>query len=278
MSHDVCRVCNSSEYLFDDHVNGQIVCTNCGLVLDMNCISDTPISDDYSRCDLMSSFSTINDVVKCDENTNIKHSMDKLQKRHLFFDNIIMINEDQIHTNVLNHACDIFLKFNSKKITRGQVRLGIIACSIQQACVELDMHRTISEISKMLGIKREIVNKANKVFKTYSCNLSIACDSSVGDFYKINNRFCNLLSLPSHTTANLKRCTLKMYHTLINKNIDTFNHTLNAISSTLIVYSLDKMKINLNKKHVSSVHNVSIVTINKLLRFLDKEFSTHENE
>ena len=276
MSPDVCRVCNSSEYLLDDNVNGQIVCTNCGLVLDFNCISDTPTFDDYSRCTLISSFSINNDVVKRDQKTNIKHPIDKLQKRHLFFDHIRMINEDQIHTNVLNHACDIFLKFNSKKITRGQVRLGIIACSIQQACVELDVHRTISEISKMLGIKREIVNRANKVFKKYSCNLSFvnitAYDSSVGDFYKINNRFCNLLSLPSRTTANLKRCTLKMYNTLINKNIDTFNHTLSAISSTLIVYSLDKMKINLNKKYVSSVHNVSIVTINKLLRFFDKEF------
>ena len=234
MLHDVCGGCNSSEYLFDDSVNGQIVCTNCGLVLDMNCISDTPIFDDYSRCDLMSSFSTINDLVKCDIKTNTKQPIDKLQKRHLFFDHIRMINENQIHTNVLNHACDIFLKFNSKQITRGQVRLGIIACSIQQACVELDVHRTISEISKMLGIKRETVNRANKVFKTYSCNLSfaniIACESSVGNFYKINNRFCNLLSLPSHTTSNLKRCTLEMYDTLLKINIATFNNTLDPVT------------------------------------------------
>ena len=274
-----CNNCSSSNTLIDDYANGQLVCTFCGVVQEMNMFGHEPSFADLERCD----FDYFEDNTH--ENTHKDQSLEACkepkqspihfsQKKHThlyneFFSNI-STNAVNIHDNVVKHAADIFVQFSLKKITRGSVRKGIIACSLIKACCNCNFTVSIKEIAKITNVDSNVITKAKKLFNTTqssSMSYPFEDNSEYNSFYRINNKFCNLLDFPPYIRQWIKAETLRLFN-----KIDSNRQTSPLVmSASLICYVLKKENIKFDKQHISTVLDVSIVTLNKKL----KDFSMY---
>ena len=81
-------------------------------------------------------------------------------------------------------------------------------------------------------------------------------------------RFCCKLDLEYHVQFNLAKEVRKM-HLIVDESGILVGKTPSAITSSLIFICAQKQNLSINKKELSALHSVSVVTLNKIINIIE---------
>ena len=239
-----CTYCSSVLIVLDES-NGNFVCTDCGTV------SKEQVYKNH-----------------CSFECNIPSVFLNIPPQKKYYEQFTSINKEIEHINfprhIISNTIDLYEHFRKYKICRGRIRKGIIGCAIFYACKNDNIQRSILEISKLLQIHTFYIHKAKKIFDEFLKNENLLIKTSLdsGQFIK---RFCNTLNITKQEKYKLIYKTKK----IIDLKLDIFsNRKATSICATLIIFIGQKLDLKIHKIAFCKNVNVSIVTVNKLLRQL----------
>lgn len=290
-----CTACKKPS-ICEDMRNGALVCTECGIIYEEHIMDNTAEwnfngSDDSSRKDPSRCGCPINPLLaKSSMSTMIKSnrhhfmkrlhnqmSMDYVERsRYHVFESITKMAGEHGHLSqaIIEQAKCYYKILSERKLSRGVIRKGLIACCIMYACKTLNVPRSVKEIAVITKVSVPTLNKTTKVFmktmgdilQSTSGGMDSLLDST--DTKHLINRYCNLLHLSDKKqemllVRNVKRIDLEL------KQAGTLDcKTPTAIITGIIVYASQKLDIPLSKSTMSVVFGVSIVTINKIVKLI----------
>ena len=244
-----CTHCGD-RFLVLDEVNGDYICTYCGTVsneqiykydnVDRNEVPPPPSAFSSKSVIRLNKYVNLNDTINVD--------LDRLDlPKH-------------ISTQVL----ELFEKFKMKKISRGRVRIGIIACCIFYICKKENIQRSIAEISNLLNIQTVYIHKAKKLFDGFLKDDTLENRNTL-ESEQFLKRFCNTLTISKQDKYKIIQKSKK----IMEHKLDVFsNRKATSICATLIIFVGNNLNFKINKIEFCKNVNVSIVTVNKLLRQL----------
>ena len=181
-----CKSCNK-QALLDDFPNGIIVCTSCGVINDDHVIDESAEwnfgadeaasgGKDPARCGMPTNpffeKSGCSTIIGGPGNKNFfmkklhaQMSMDYVERsRYHMFVKIGRMCES-LSPSVLETVKHYYVNMAKEKLSRGNVRLGLIACCIFYACKKDKVPRSIKEVSAMCDIEPTVFNNAHKIFR-----------------------------------------------------------------------------------------------------------------
>ena len=165
-----------------------------------------------------------------------------------------------IPQKVIDDAKVLYKKASEKKISRGDNKEGLIASCIYHSCLINDVPRSSKEIATMFNISPVILNRGNSRFQTL---LKINVNSSSPDDFI--SRFGSKLSMKMDDIEKCKKLVI-----FLEKNqILSDNSPTSSAAGILYFYSVNE-NINITKKQLSLVCNVSEVTIVKNFKIISK--------
>ena len=274
-----------------DRSNGAIVCIDCGVI---NCsemidesaewtsgIEDAMSGKDPSRCGCpinplleMSSLSTM--IGKGGGNKywlmkkiHQQNSMNYVERSrwHMFENITSMCEKGNLPVVVINYAKQYYKTVSEKRLTRGGVRQGLVACCILYACKQCNVSRTVKEISQITGIESTKINSASKIFESLMKeHLEEPKENTHRDLIL---RFCSYLGIDDCKQQCMISQKVDSLSEEITKSRILVGKTPSAITSGLIYTVLCDMGYKVNKKNMASNHGISIVTLNKIKAIID---------
>jgi len=225
-----------------------------------------PINPHLPKSSIGSSVS--NKSNRCDNNTNkvrrfqtwnaMSYKERSLNEVYKFMTTICKANN--INQIIITEAKSLYSIVAETKISRGPNRIGIIVASVFFACKNCNVPRSDKELSKIFNLKNTIVTNGIKKFREIiKCNKANSHRIVRSKSIKPNDlidRYCNKLNISD--SDNIKE---------ICKKAETFNlvseNTPPSISAGCIYYYIIKNNLNISKKEIHDVCEISEVTINK---------------
>jgi transcription initiation factor TFIIIB Brf1 subunit/transcription initiation factor TFIIB len=283
----VCYECKSVNLCLDKS-NGMIVCVNCGTISEESLIDDSPewiytaesaqYNKDPSRCGCpinphfeKSSMST-KMVGGKSHNTLMQRihnqmSMDYTERaRWHVFERITQMAGDNISAGMLNDAKEFYITLSKRKLSRGDIRKGLIACCIMYASKSNGYCRSVKETADMCNLDVSVVTKAAKIFEeVMHSEIKNIKRTSVDDLVC---RFVNCIGIP----FNSQHTIVKRVNSLTNKFKETAllqGKTPSAVTSAMIIVVCNELGIKIQKNVVAEKHQVSQVTLNKLTNLIE---------
>lgn len=296
--------CSNCEYvLMRDMSSGIIVCTNCGLVNESDIIDQSPewslvnndeSKKDSSRCGVpinpLLEKSSMSTVIKTNKFNFMKKIHNQLsmnyveRSRYHVFESINKMASEKgnLPSVVVEQAKYYYKIMSERKLSRGVIRKGLIACCIAYGCKTLNVPRSLKEISNITGVSVPVLNKTMKIFFELMNDILTKCDQNNNSMFEATEcshlikRYCHYLKIPN------KDVLQKLIHKISDTN-DLLKgagilecKTPSAITTSLIIYVGNVLKIQeINKNIVSELFNVSIVTINKIVKIITEFMENH---
>lgn len=287
---DICVNCNKKDTIVDDTIQGFMVCTNCGQVIDS--IIDSNLEwrqyddkNDTSRCSMginkllpQSSLGTTisGGAYKSRLKTLHGWSIMPYKERSLnivFKDiqskcaqaGIIKCIEDdaKIMYKSINDCKHISGKNMGKYIIiRGANRRSLIAACVFFACKKKNMTRSPKEISDLFNLKYTEMTRGCKNFTKLIKlrKMEINLGMSFPEHFVI--RFCNALKIKNEYIEEVIRIANN-----INRLGIATEHTPISIATGSILLMADNNKQTfISKKKIATQFNISEVTITKIYK------------
>jgi transcription initiation factor TFIIIB Brf1 subunit/transcription initiation factor TFIIB len=278
----MCEACHSREIIVED---GQNVCRNCSLIhsriIDNGAEwrfygAEDNRGDDPTRCGM-----PVNDLLPGSSlgsmvggNRYDNRDMSRIRQfqmwnsmpyweRELYrvFEKLsAATTSNGIPTKVLYDSKVLYSRASEMKISRGENKEGLIASCIFYACAMNGVPRSTTEIATMFNISSAVLTKGNSRFQALM-KLNIQSPNAV-DFI---SRFASQLRLNWGDIEECQDLTLAIEHLeIVSENAPT-----SVAAGTLYYYCMMK-KIEMTKKQVATICNVSEVTITKCYKNLLK--------
>lgn len=289
-----CVDCNSSD-LLTDHVNGMIICQNCGIIQEESIIDESPewnfgqedamYGKDPARCGCpvnplleKSSMSTM--IGKGGgakfwllRKIHQQNSMDYVERaRYHTFEHINKITDKADFPSCITNKAKFYYKeLSTRKLSRGSVRQGLIACCILYACKANKVSRSVKEIADICDIDPVKINSSIKIFNEVMHDFirDDACTEST-QATDLISRFCNCLNIPSGEQFGISK-KVRDYNKKVEESKILIGKTPSAVTSALIYFILvNDRKMSINKKNLCENHKISIVTLNKIVQILEQ--------
>lgn len=292
-----CKRCGKDD-VTEDSINGILVCTSCGLIKEdylidsrSECVfvnnGENDGKKDPSRCGIpinpLLEKSSMSTMIKSSNKHHFmcrlhnQMSMDYVERsRYHVFESISKMGSDigNLSPVIINQAKCYYKSISERKLSRGSVRKGLIACCIMYACKAMSVPRSIKEISTITNVPVTTLNKTSKLFmKLMGDELQTAqgVDTRLEytDSIHLINRYCNLLHLPD------KKNEHRLVREVRRIDKDMKEHgvldckTPTAITSGTIVYAATQLNIPISKTDVSNMFHISVVTINKIVKVIE---------
>ena len=291
---EICDICNSHVSLTDE---GFLTCINpkCSIIykdiLDQTAewryygVDDNQVNDP-TRCGMPvnpllveSSFgckvicegSSSYEMRKIRRYTEWQSMPYKEKSQYDEFQRITIIaNNGGIPKIIIDEALRCHKKISEHKTFRGENRDGIIAASVYIACRIHGCPRTAKEIATIFNLDNtsattgcknavkiinEIENDLENSEKTSFCNTKP--DAFI-------ERYCTRLSINSELTNVCKFIALR-----IEKNNLIPENTPHSIAAGIVYFVCQLCNLNISKKDVNRISEISEVTINKCFKKLD---------
>ena len=284
---NMCSNCDAYN-LYTDYPNGMIVCLSCGVVNDDQLIDesaewnfgqeDAMYGKDPSRCGCptnplleKSSMSTV--IGKGGGNKywlmrkiHQQNSMDYEERaRWHVFEHITRVAEQaNLPPSVINQAKYLYKNLSERKLSRGGVRKGLIACCIMQACKQCNVSRSVKEISIICDVDVSKINNASKIFDEV---LHVDTEHTKSDDLVI--RFCSGLQLPNKYQYKLMKKVSELSDALTKSKL-LVGKTPSAVTSGMIYFCLKNDNIEYSKKDLAVKHGISVVTLNKIVAVIEQ--------
>ena len=282
-----CSLC-SSKNLYSDRTEGKIVCLDCGLTLgdildlnpDWNSINST--SDNNSRCGCPTNYffpqSSLGTKVSYGNNrlSTLEKWSQMPYKERSRYDVLKNLEEkckkNNISQPVIDNAKNLFYQLSNKKtidkktgkekaiIIRGLNRESIISSCLYYGSNLQGEPRTTKEVAEIFGISETNVTKGNRKFRELMIGDRIIKNIrlSEAEDYIGRKEYIEKLKLGEKEILISKK---------IAKNLKRLNlatdHQPASIAAGSIMLMSYILKINLNKKVISSTFKISEVTIMK---------------
>ena len=171
---------------------------------------------------------------------------------------------------IIDCALRYHKKISEHKTFRGQNRDGIISASIYISCRMNECPRTPKEIATIFHLNNKSATKGCKhalaIINELECNLD---NSEKTNFEKTNpnafiERYCSPLNMNSELTKLCIFVAMRIEHNnLIPEN------TPHAIAAGIIYFVAQVCNLNITKKDVNRISQISEVTINKCFKKLE---------
>lgn len=289
---NACANCKAYDIKLD-YASGTMVCTSCGLVNEDRIIDesaewsygpDDSSGKDPSRCGApvnhlleKSSLSTMISKSWMDKKHHLlqrlhqQNSMDYVERsRYHVFEKIQRMTNNYNLPDIITEQAKAYYKtLSEKKLSRGSIRNGLIACCIMYACELHNVPRSTKEISEMCDVDTSVINNASKIFCEYITVESK--DNSLSS--NLVKRYCSQIGIPKEDEYKIIREVTKLSID-IDKTGIMVGKTPGAVTSAIIFYVCEKNKMNVQKKIISKAHNVSVVTLNKLIGIIKTNYDT----
>ena len=293
-THSTLCIDCKADTLFSDRTNGSIVCTSCGSVNENSFIDesaewnfnseDAAQGKDPSRCGCPTNpffeKSSMSTFIGGKGKTNWllrrihqQQSMDYIERaRWHIFEGINRVAEaHSLPLIVTNQAKLYYKELSGKKLSRGGVRKGLIACCFLYACKVCNVPRSVKEIANMCDIDTAKINNATKIFEDVM-NIQES-KSELGSANTKSNdlisRFVAYLNLDKKEKQQIIK-KIDVLNEQIEKTGILVGKTPSAITSAMVFFVLSKDGHSVNKKNLASQHNISVVTLNKIVKIIEQ--------
>jgi len=173
---------------------------------------------------------------------------------------------------IIDDAMRYHKKISEQKTFRGFNRDGIIAASIYISCRINNNPRTAKEIANIFNLDNSSATKGCKnavaIINTIENELennekTSFCKLKPADFIQ---RYCSPLNINAELTKLCQFISVKIEQ----KNLIPQN-TPHAIAAGIIYFIAQLCNLNVTKKDINSITNISEVTINKCYKEIDKK-------
>ena len=183
----------------------------------------------------------------------------------------IMANISGIPTIIIDDALIYHKKISEQKTFRALNRDGIIAASIYISCRRHSFPRTAKEIAVIFhldttsatrGCKNAltILNKLEKNME--STDKTLLCNTKPIAFIE---RYCSKLNINKELTQ-----LGKFIAHIIDKNHYIPENTPHSVAAGIVYFIAQICSLNISKKNIRQISEISEVTINKCFKKLDK--------
>jgi transcription initiation factor TFIIB len=171
---------------------------------------------------------------------------------------------------IIDEALRYHKKISEHKTFRGLNRDGIIAASIYISCRTNDCPRTAKEIATIFNLDNTSATKGCKnatvILNEIECEMennekTALCKTKPEDFIE---RYCSKLNINQELTMCSKFIALR-----IQKNNIIPENTPHSIAAGIVYFIAQICKLNISKRDVNKVSEISEVTINKCFKKLE---------
>ena len=286
----ICKYCKGINTILND--DGLNICTECGecheYIIDAGVEwrlykDNDSKSSDPTRCgmpinNMLEDLSYSTSIAK-KNGSYFNQTMNNIYKHQIYIssDNyksrtlLKTFNEMQnkalkagIPESILEDAKLLYRKVREIKISRGINKEAIIVICLFLACNIQGHHINIKEISKIFNIKQNIMTQARKklyIILNYVKDYNIIEKIKVTDPLDFVPKYCSLL--------NLNEDYINLVKIIVMKSVQLPNISENtppAITAGVIYLVSYICKLNITKKDIASVSNISDVTITKCFK------------
>lgn len=288
-----CKRCDTDKYIITDDKEGNILCSNCGVVINNYMISDEKEWNNYEAgvdksrvgaLDEFNPYSSCGSIISRNNRNRFIKSVNKEGK--VCFRDLSILQISTTYTskqksyNSVASELDSFHQFPQKvinfaktlwgsilsnkeyKTRRGSVRNGIIASCIIYACYKENCPMTRKEISKKTKISVKDITSGEHIFidmisKT-KYKYVIYESTDIRNMFEMN--LCYFESDDKKRFEHVKRC--KAIYNKYEYKLDYMKPA--TIVAGIIAYVLK----NIPKSKVCNKLNVSVPTLNKVIKIL----------
>ena len=277
-----------------DFETGEVICQDCGKVLEEKISNDRKDSNMFSKSEHASHFGSKSPLRFHDmglatiigrfnhDSTGkpVTYKMRPVMKRIRFWDTrshtktsadrnlrtalceMEKLKEKlSLSDAIIERSAYIYRKAARAQLIRGRSIYGIVGACVYAACREVDVTRTIVDISKNLQQSR---NSVAKNYRLLLQNLKLAI--SVPDPVRCIIKISNNLDIPENT----KREAIDIFDILKKKNLIAGKKP-NSVAAAVIYIAKIKTGVNLSQSKISKVSGVTSVTV----RNRYKEYKKH---
>jgi transcription initiation factor TFIIB len=165
-----------------------------------------------------------------------------------------------VPSKVIDDAKVLYKRASEKKISRGENKEGLIASCIYYSCLINKIPRSPKEVARMFHIDSNVLTKGNARFQSL---LQMNVDSSNPDDYIA--RFGSNLNMKYQDIQACKILALKIDELeIVSENSPT------SVAAGTLYYYCNTNKIDISKKQIATICEVSEVTITKCFKRLEK--------
>lgn len=288
--HTICSGCKSTK-LIEDFCHGTIVCVDCGVVKEDTIIDESAewnfgaeesqYNKDPSRCggpaNALLEKSSLSTLINTSKSKGNNYTMAKIHQQqsmgyverslyHVFEEIQKMGSEKgELPQSILEQAKAYYKKISEKRLSRGTIRKGLIACCILYACKAHNVPRSVKEISKMCNIEVSILNKTTKIFSEImkdeiSGNKGVNVDDLL-------SRFVSIFQFDTKEHHSILRTVRKVHEYVLKHNI-LHGKTPTSMASGIIYFVLMTKGYEVDKQLVTEHHKISMVTLSKIYNIL----------
>jgi len=285
--------CNESIKI-TDFETGEVICQNCGKVLQDKISNDTKDNNSFANSEYASHFGSKSSLRFHDmglatiigkfnhdsKGKPIDYKMRPAMKRMRLWDSrsytknssernlrIALSEMERLKEKlslpdaIIERSAYIYRKAARAQLVRGRTINGIVGACVYAACREMDVTRTIVDISNNLQGNR---NSLAKDYRILFQNLKLTV--SVPDPIRCIVKIANNLNI----SENTKREAIHIFDTLKEKKLIAGKKP-NSVAATVIYMAGIKTGINLSQQKISKVSGITGVT----LRNRYKEYTKH---
>jgi transcription initiation factor TFIIB len=298
-----CKSCKKAT-VCEDVRNGAFVCTDCGVINEEYVMDnhaewnfnggDDSSKKDPSRCGCpinpLLAKSSMSTMIKSNKHHFMKRlhnqmSMDYVERsRYHVFEAITKMAGEVGHLSpaIIDQAKCYYKTLSERKLSRGVIRKGLIACCIMYACKTLNVPRSVKEIAIITKVSVPTLNKTTKIFMKTMGDILQSTEGGMDtllestDSKHLINRYCNVLHIGEKKKEMLLIRNVKRIDDELKREGVLDCKTPTAIITGIIVYLSKELDITMSKTNISSVFGVSIVTINKIVKMISEFYDRSE--
>ena len=283
-SKKVKNFSNTKGYTITDFETGEVICQNCGTVL-QDKISQDRIDGDIFTNNIHTShagnrstlrihdmgLATIIGTLNHDSTgKSIDYKIKKSMKRMRFWDarsktknssernlRTALFEMEKLKEKlflsdaIMERSAFLYRKASKAQLIRGRSVNGIVGACVYVACREMDVTRTILDISKNLQESRSSIARNYRMLFQH-----LRLTVSIQDPIKCIVKIANNLEIPENT----KRAAIHIFDDLKERKLITGKKP-DAVAASVIYMASIKTGITLSKQKISKVSGITGVTI-----------------
>ena len=281
----LCSLCNRDTNILTDQESGEVICTNCGSVMndkvletkaewnafdseDRNSKSRTGAPTSLAKHDrgLSTVIGKINrdaagqqiDIAmknrinrwrKWDFRSQNSHAERNLHTAFIHLD--MMKSALGLPDSVIEKIAYLYRKIQERGLVRGRTIKGVVAVASYIACREMEIPRTLKEISDISNVREKAISK---IYRKVMVELDLKMPQV--DLMRIIVKIANKCGI----SEKAKRYAMKMMAEIIKKEISVGKHPM-GLAGAVLYMSCKNYDEGITQGQIAEVAGVTEVTI-----------------
>jgi transcription initiation factor TFIIB len=281
----LCSLCNRDTNILTDQESGEVICTNCGSVMndkvvetkaewnafdseDRNSKSRTGAPTSLAKHDrgLSTVIGKINrdaagqqiDIAmknrinrwrKWDFRSQNSHAERNLHTAFIHLD--MMKSALGLPDSVIEKIAYLYRKIQERGLVRGRTIKGVVAVASYIACREMEIPRTLKEISDISNVREKAISK---IYRKVMVELDLKMPQV--DLMRIIVKIANKCGISEKS----KRYAMKMMAEIIKKEISVGKHPM-GLAGAVLYMSCKNYDEGITQGQIAEVAGVTEVTI-----------------